>query len=415
MTEYTWREISCPTDVKGDDFARGAQTFRFQVGNPNAWIPNKSYFKIDMTLTEGDDKPVTVALAENAAACLYRNAELTVGGRPVSSATDLPQVQAAKTRLQTTYAWQQSCGKAVYGLESSPAARIADTATRNIVSRIWQPPIGIFDHGVPMGAGDYAIKLDPNTEFEKAAVECKQDLVIGTAAEDVAAAAIAADPAAVPPTPFVPEVVAKPAEYKLVINKVRFYICTVKMSIPSSVTPLLLRECEAHSKVVASDNTLEFTVPSSTDAITIFVQGGNAGSTNVLPPTKFACDDSSDRLLTSVQITYANVTKPPTRIGSQVGTDVNQIQQRYLTTHLESGMAETEGGAETLVDYLERGMMYHFSFNKDSTDKSTQVQVSVTIPGIQENANLFLLAHYTRMSDITTNNGHTVDVKSYNI
>lgn len=430
MTEYIWREISCPTKATEGDFARGTQNFRFNVGHPNAWIPAKSYFKVDMTLTEGAEskteidprtvitgpggyagdnfsgKPRDVALAENAVSCLYKSCQMTIGGRPVSFASDLPQIQQVKTRLSTTHEWQESVGKASFGLGSDFVTRLAETATQNTVSRIWQPPIGIFDFAEPIGAGDYCIKLDPNAEFEKAAVECNEDRGIGT--KNYVAEVVDGSGAVTTP--------AVPAEYKLVINKVRFFVCMVKLSVPSGVTSLALRESESYSKILSSDNTIEFTVPSSTDAITLFVQGGKAGSTNQLPPTKFKCIDDSDSSLTSLQITYANVTKPPTRIGSVFSPAVNTTQQRYLETHLESGLAESEGGSETLKDYYSRGMMYHYSFKKDAEDKSTQVQVSMTIPSIVANeANLFLVAHYTRITDITTQNGHTTDVKSFNV
>lgn len=390
-TEFTWREVSCPTSVRGDDFPLGVQDFSFNIGNPNAWIPSRSYFKVDMTLTQGggaNTKPGNVALAENAVSCLYNSASFSAGGRDVSSIRGfVPQVQSAKTRLQTTYGWQKSVGKAAYGIESDFGNRLDETKVQNTASRIWQPPIGIFKYDEPMGAGDYRFQLNPSAKFEKAAIESTNDRIIGVGAN----------------------------EYRLVINNVRLFVCTVKMSIPSSVRELELTECKAQSKPITADGTLDFTVPSGTFAITVFVQDSNAGSNNLLPPTKFKVNDKTDENLQALQVTYANTSKPTTRWASQYDADVNQVQQRYLETHLESGLIHSQGGAETIEDYMNRGMMYHFSFDKDSEDKSTQVQVSTEFSGIGNSAHLFILAFYKQKVEITTNNGYTANVRNWNV
>ena len=54
MTELVYREISCQKAVSGADFDRGVQDFYFGMGSPSAWIPSKSYFRIEMTLDSLD-------------------------------------------------------------------------------------------------------------------------------------------------------------------------------------------------------------------------------------------------------------------------------------------------------------------------------------------------------------------------
>ena len=397
MSEYNWREISCQSSVRGADFALGVQDYSFNIGHPNAWIPSRSYFKVDMTLTQGgsgNTKPKTVALAENAVSCLYNGASFSMGGREVSGVRGfVPQVQTAKTRLQTTYGWQRSVGKAAYGIESDYTTRLDEMTVQNTVSRIWQPPIGIFKHDQPMGAGDYRFQLNPSANYARAAVEDPTDRTL---------------------VPFGTALANNVTDYRLEITNVRLFVCTVKMSIPTGVQTLELTECKALSMPVSSQ--LDFTVPSGTFAMTVFVQDKDAGTNNTLPPTRFRVEDASDRKLTALQLTYANITKPSTRWGSKFDpADTNQIQQRYLETHLESGLIHSQGGAETLKDYLERGMMYHFSFDKDSEDKSTQVQLSTEFSAVPADAHVFLLAFYKQKVEITTNNGYTVNVRNWNV
>ena len=115
----------------------------------------------------------------------------------------------------------------------------------------------------------------------------------------------------------------------------------------------------------------------------------------------------SDHKLESLQITYANTTKPSTRWTSSysevkdgaVGNpSINELQQRYNDSLQESGLLMSSGGAETFKDFLARGPYYHFSYTRDSEDKSTQVQISAkvgfdpaTVP-----SNLFIVAWYSR-------------------
>jgi len=93
-------------------------------------------------------------------------------------------------------------------------------------------------------------------------------------------------------------------------------------------------------------------------------------------------------LLESLQITYANTTKPSTRWSSSFSKvqngaagnpSINEMQQRYNDSLQESGLLMSSGGAETFKDYLARGPYYHYSFTRDSEDKSTQVQISAKV------------------------------------
>lgn len=493
MTEFVYREISAQKAVAGDAFTQGVIDFNFQTGAPTAWIPSKSYFRIEMSILGGNlgtAQPTIseqMAFADNAPSCLFNNVYFRAGGQDVSSIVNyVPQAQSAKCRLQKTGAWMNTTGKSAYMVESDFAKRVDQVSVgmntkthssaiytdlgdathfgtgtvaiahttgavtgvntelrklrvgdklvqkdgreftvtaaatnalgqnmtvepvfaapnvgptadfyglvksagdgRNRVFAIWQPPIGISDYDQPMGSGDFRYQLNPNSDYQKACIESRNPALFSAAQ----------------------------ANYKVVVHDIKLYIATVKMSIPEGVSTLHLMECLVQSKQATSSGTLEFTVPSSTRAISLFVQDGTAGTGNPLvPPTRFVAADSQEATLNSLQLTYANTTKPSTRWNSEYSPIVNKLQQRYLDTQVESGMILASGGTESFREYLDRGLLIHYSFDRDAQDRSTQVQLAYDFTAaLPTNTNVFLVAWYSRVSEITTSNGSIASVRS---
>jgi hypothetical protein len=199
----------------------------------------------------------------------------------------------------------------------------------------------------------------------------------------------------------------------VVVNDVKLYIATVQMVIPDSIVELNLNEIQVQSKTIsAGSNNLQFTVPPSTTGISIFVQGNDAGSSARVPPTMFVCKDGSQNKLTSLQLTYANLSKPSTNWASRYNETTNQIQQRYLQTLQESGIIDSEGGAESLDDYIKRGCLYYYSYNLDRDNLATQAQLQITLSAVEADANVFLVSHYRKLTEITTSNGMIQAVRS---
>lgn len=295
----------------------------------------------------------------------------TVAGDPVGAGMVITPFPTADIAATTN----------VYGLRKRNGGSRAKTFA------IWQPPIGIFDHDKPMGAGDYRIQLNPNSDYKKA---CVESVRAGLAA---------------------------PADFDVVVSKLTFYLATIKTSIPQGVETLYLMETMCQSKTVSSGSTQEFTVPSSTRGLAIFVQAQKAGTDVRVPPTSFKCLDESETTLQSLQITYANCTKPSTRWDSSFSPTNNGMLQRFIDTQIESGLINNPGGSESFKDWMARGALYYYSFDRDSQDKSTQVQVSVNYTGALDGvapANLFVVAFYSRATEITTNNGSVVSVRTLN-
>jgi hypothetical protein len=253
----------------------------------------------------------------------------------------------------------------------------------------YQPPIGISKHATPMGSGQYRYQFNPNLNYKTACVE---------------------------------QLTGSGAVFDFSVTSIELYICTVKMDIPSTgVEHLELIEHRAHAvKMPTRDGSFDFTVPSSTKSLSFFVQSSTAGTDGIIPPSRFACLGGQEKLLRSIQVSYANITKPPTRWSSEYGVigtaneAVNKLQQRYADLLLESGQMFSEGGAESYSQWL-MSPLIHYSWLRDSADQSSQVQLQVDYGSMEANANLFIIAHYSRKIDITVTNGFVSSVNALSV
>ena len=65
--------------------------------------------------------------------------------------------------------------------------------------------------------------------------------------------------------------------------------------------------------------------------------------------------------------------------------------------------------------WLQRGPLYCWRFERDAEDRSTEVQTNITyaVP-FQSPCNLFLCAEYDRVTEITTSNGMITLVRAVN-
>ena len=541
MTELVYREISCQKAVNGTNFAQGNQDYNFSIGNPTAWLPSKSYFRVTMSLRalgrsalgaqQVPAQPTTqdqLAFADGAIACLYNNVYFRAGGQDVSSIVNyVPQAHALKTRVMKSGAWMNSVGKSAYMVEADFQKRVAQIAAddplfsdaqegsyinlttapaipnnvdisaagvvsaaaagsvapiyanlavgdyvtvnngaayrvevagvagtltlsyrgaalananltygiksarrdggqRNIVYGLWQPPIGIFQHDQPMGPGDYRFALNPNSNYQRAAVQSTRLNGLSNANPPV----LLTDNGGLVPSSDPNSDIASAGDFALNIIDVKLYVATVKVSIPKEISMLELIEMEVITKPIISANaSYEFVVPSSTIALAFFSQSGAAGSNTMVPPTMFRQDvvanpQRNQNLLRSLQITYANCTKPSTRWASQydntvgggltVGGTVNELQQRYNDDLQETGLIANHGGAESFGEWLQRGPYFYYSFNRDREDRSTQVQVAAEFDSIEVGANLMLVAFYSRVTEISVSGGQVQSVRGLN-
>ena len=204
----------------------------------------------------------------------------------------------------------------------------------NRVYVVWKPCLGFFDVTTPMGSGDYRISLNPDSNYKTAAIESLLPLTVGVGL----------------------------GQFDLVINDLKFYAATYKYDIPNSIQDMGLKEYMVQSKTLTGGTEqLQFSVPPSTIGLGFFLQESSAGSNTTKSPTVFKLINNEENTLSSYQITYANVTKPSTRFSGIIEVNgiypnqvsKNTVQQRYHDTFCESGLISSDGGCESLQQYLE--------------------------------------------------------------
>jgi hypothetical protein len=256
---------------------------------------------------------------------------------------------------------------------------------------MWKPPLGFFDLDDPQAAGDYRLSLNPSQNYKSAAIET----LLGANGDATSI-----------------------ENYDLRITDVRLYLHTVQTSIPMDIKSTIFEQNVQSKPFTTASNTLNFTVPSSTKAISVWVQSDDAGTNPLIPPSMFKCFanggiDKPHLALESIQLTFANTTKPSVRWSSAYTDDTNQLQQRYRDCYADAGMLTSSGGVERFEDYLTRGPIYHFDFSRTADDNSTELQVSASFAGaLGAGVSMYVCSWYTRVVDIASRGGTIQSVES---
>lgn len=255
---------------------------------------------------------------------------------------------------------------------------------RNVIYVNWRPPMGIMKYDGPLGAGMYTMSLTPSGLYKQAAIESKNPLsVVGTS-------------------------------YNLSISDVKFYTFIAKAPIQDGIYELPLIEYQVQTKPWSSS--VEFTVPPTTESLTIFIQDSKAGNDPLIPPSMFKCLDNSDLRLKTINVSYGGYSKPATQILSNFYDSINQLQSRYRNTYEESGIDVAAVGCESYEDWLERGPFYHFTFNQDINSHATAVSVTTSFNNGDPTGGLtgtgaawvYCIAHYRNRAQITSARGRVV-------
>ena len=261
---------------------------------------------------------------------------------------------------------------------------------RHKIQVLYQPPLGIFAVSQPMGSGSYKLSLSPDPSFRLSMVETKDPGYALTGAD---------------------------TRYRVVVKDVKLYVATGKLSIPlNEIVQLDLLEYAAYSKVMsAASENLQFTIPASTETIYVSLQHPSAGSNPAWPPNKFVANRDSDLNLQSLQITYANQTKTMTRWTSSFKAGTNQLVQLYNMSLQETHRDESSGGAESFNQWLDRGPLYAFKFDRDASARDTEMTVQISYNDAEAGAfdpqsKLFIIAEYRRLVELTHSNGSIVSV-----
>ena len=173
-----------------------------------------------------------------------------------------------------------------------------------------------------------------------------------------------------------------------------------------------LTECLVQSKI--HTDSLPFTVPSSTRAISVYVQGPEYGSDARYPPSMFKNSDDTDLNLTSLQVTYNNQTKSSIPWLSDFSTgatrNTNLMYQRYRDTYAAASVDVNAIGCEDFDSFLKRGAIYHFTFERDKSSRSNEVNIQARFSSIDPNSKVFCVAWYDVEIHYTTSSGRILNV-----
>lgn len=337
-----------------------------------------------------------------------KNASIVIDGLvfPILTCADNDEL-TVDTTSGTTQAPTANC----YFICESPMVGDA----KNTLDLVFQPPLGIFDLASSSLAdevlvGDFRISLNPNTNYQSSVIEC---LRRGAQQQEANRLLLPAFP-------------IDPSFYKVSVVDIKFYACYCKMPMePSFTKQISLSELMVMSKPLSgASNTYEFSVPSSTTALAVWMQSSAMGNNPMYPPSRFKMLNDYQNTLKGIQITYANQSKPstkwtsnyndPTTVGNTNPEAINQLVQRYHDNMNENGLLYNPAGAESLPDFLNRGLYILFSFQKDANDRSTQVQLSLDMGTVETNASVYLCAIYDRQTEYTIANGSVASVRQSN-
>ena len=427
--EKHWREVKSRTTLVGADFPKGVKDFKFSIATGYGFIPIQTYFKCDLSIYSdalGTVLPVTndnIAYADNVCGNLWNNIYFNAAGTPISqNINNFPQCDILKNRLRKSLPYNKSIGEVqglaghhydrlkqlvdvytltnnttvpnVDQLNSENAIKNKRNIDNNIKSFIWQPSIGIMDVAIPLGAGEYEFQLNPSQDFATAGID--------TSSYFDNAATVG----------------------KIVVVDIKLYVCMCRVDIGNEPQILHLKEMDvknANISVTAGTTSIneEFTVPSSTTDITIFMQDILAGQNSSCPPSRFHSiysggDNSATALdLRNYQIEYAGLTKPVIRYESKYDSSLNtnQLQQRFIQSMIEYGSFFEPSGTETFEEYMERGPIFHESFLKSADNLSTRCHIIANYgTGFVTAARLFVVAHYDTTVKLTRQGGLLTNV-----
>ena len=273
-----------------------------------------------------------------------------------------------------------------------------NSQAHNIVYALYQPPCGFWDISENIGQGDFKVSLNPNSFYKKAIVQSLYDL----------------DPN---------------ADYNVSIQDVKLYIYTEKVSIPDTVKTLNMYEVNIQNKNYSSN--LQFTIPSSTQKISVFLQSPNANYNTVYPPSRFNCVEDLDLQIKTIQLNYAGYTKTSTlyesaflsqRVNPTAVPPItqqilqNQLQQRFIESYesFNQGSLIQNNSCESYNDWLERGCIFHFDFTRHESDRDTELQLnlqSLSDSAQLTNQKVFIVAWYRTRCEYQSSVGVIKSVK----
>lgn len=256
---------------------------------------------------------------------------------------------------------------------------------------IWQPPLSLFSYPGALPNGRYDMVLTPE------AINQIQIVAIESLADESAG-----------------------ANYRFNIVDAFMYICTV--TGPNVMEQDFVIDHEAIDMQL--DNTKyaagafvskQFSVSPSTYQLSVGFQDGDAGgNTTLYSESKFKVRNNYDLGLSRFHIQYSGAVLPSPDYDGSYKNGAGPLAfsdfttQMYYESIMYGGAFFSEGSAESLRDWQERGPLYTFKWPKPAGDKSTRVQVYYQFPGaVANDASLktLLFSHSRKVTMVSIRGG----------
>jgi len=273
----------------------------------------------------------------------------------------------------------------------------------NIFELTWQPPLSIFKVGHALPSGNYELILRPQ---------------VSSAYQIRAMESISVAKTPLPPTSAF--ALANVDQFRLNVVDMYLYIATVNGPRADDITYLLdLEQTRCQAEVVSSANFSQksFDVSPSTFALTVAYGDTRAGTDTRISASKFkvfnaAVTASDEELkLTRMFVNYAGVNKPQPDADPAFVAGTDNTAQRYTETQINSGAYYDTGGAESIEAFHSRGSYYHFTWNRDGTDRSRRVTVHQAMPGASiANTQVMLFDHSRQVARVRVQDGRITNV-----
>lgn len=265
---------------------------------------------------------------------------------------------------------------------------------------IWQPPLGFFDkqHALPPG-GNWTIEFIPENriQYKRNAVESMHSN-LDPNLTDIQTAVNG----------------NKAGQFDFTVEQMYLYLYTVdsrRFDNDDYFLDIGNVRCQVENIPKNSTGLIQknFDVAGKTNALTLAFQDQQAGVDTRYAQSKFKIRPNrnkegepqvvwpntsvtkgqstwsgQDLLLNRFFINYNNLQKPSPDYDGQwkevlnLSTDnaVNFMTQRWTDTLMQSAAYHTEGGAETLNEWIKRGPYYHFLWPKDAVENNTRVNIN---------------------------------------
>lgn len=298
----------------------------------------------------------------------------------------------------------------------------SDTVNNTVA---YQPPISFFRTKTHSALfGNMEISLNPNQNWRQAVVESSNSSILGNA--------------------YYGTDIKHGTDYCFGIKSMRLYLARAKMleSPPASLTYHVEDVRVMNRQLAGGSNNIEFSLPTSTQRVAIWIQDSAVGTHSMLPLTRFKprqytndnlatlnkygpwVNDYSERIR-SLQVNFAGITKPITNFqrASGAGTigdgKTNSMLQRWVMTNQNN---HNKRRPEKYTDWLSMGPYYLFDFTRSADNLGTRLSIDINYAGTaptqgnsatdtaSSNINIYVGAFYIR--DVALNYGPMGNVLS---